>query len=419
MTLKWFKALKSLINKINNEEIKKQESIHDEEKKERENIKKEIWEKYIFQKWDKYGNFLILKLHEKSNFFYYLINDQKLTIKRESIEDKKYCNIKNIVIFFENIKESLSKKDMEINDFYLLCNFGFPSTLRKKLWRIIIGNPFFITDDLYNRLKSRITKEDLDLNFQDLEKKYNNKNMNLNKDSNVNQIITDVLYFKSLFIKEIQEQNRDQFKLMLSVYKIARVLFLFRSDIPYNKIFIEIIYLFEIVEPQEEFAFINIINFLSNSNFIKLLMGNEVLRKETNNNNIEIFKNLIKTKLPNIEGHLTQLEIFPELYFIPWMDDLYIKFLNLKILLQIFDLYLLNGEYILFQTGLSILKILEEELTNMTISHVLKLLKRLPEKYDKEKFFEVFYSFNGIKSDYVDLKRQNELKKQKNILNYD
>ena len=98
------------------------------------------------------------------------------------------------------------------------------------------------------------------------------------------------------------------------------------------------------------------------------------------------------------------------------MDDLYIKTLNIKILLQIFDIYLINGEYVLFQIGLSILKILEDELKNMTISQILNLLKRLPDKYKKEKFFEIFNNFNSIKSEYVENKRKNELEQQKKIL---
>ena len=85
-------------------------------------------------------------------------------------------------------------------------------------------------------------------------------------------------------------------------------------------------------------------------------------------------------------------------------------------MLQIFDIYLINGEYVLFQIGVSILKILEDELKNMTISQILNLLKRLPDKYKKEKFFEVFNNFNSIKSEYVENKRKNELEQQKKIL---
>ena len=418
LTLKWFKALKSLINKMNNEDLQKRKSINDEQIKEKESIKNEIWDKYILQKWDKYGNYLIFKLQERANFYNYLKNDLRQSTKKLEIsEEKKSINYINT--FFYNLKQNLSKRDMEINEFYTLCNFGFPFFLRNKLWRILIGNQYFITDNLYNSIKNKINKTDLNLNFEDLEKKYknnNNKNICFNKDEKLNKIILDILSVKSIFLDDILERNIDQYNLMWSVYKIIRVLLLFRNDIVYNIIFVEIIYLFSIVEEREEIAFSNIVNFLFNNNSIKLLIGNEKFRKDMTNKNINFFKKLIKNKIPNIDEHLSHLEIIPELYFIPWMDELYIKVLNINILLQVFDLYLLNGEYILFQTGVAILKILEDEITNMTISQVLKSLKRLPDKYKKEKFFEVFYNLNGIKSDYVEWNRQNELMWHKYIL---
>ena len=418
LTLKWFKALKCLINKVNNEELKKRESIDDEQIKEKESIKNEIWDRYILKKWEKYGNYLIFKLQERSNFYNYLKNDLKQSTKKIEITEEKK-SIKYINSFFDNLKQNLTKRDMEINEFYTLCNFGFPFFLRSKLWRILIGNQYFITENLYNSIKNKINKTDLNLNFEDFEKKYKkntNKNICFNKDEKINKIILDILLVKSIFLNDILERNIDQNNLMCSAYKIIRVLLLFRSDIVYNIIFVEIIYLFLIVEENEEITFSNIVNFLFNNNFMKLLIGNEQLRKDMTNKNIYFFKNLIKSKIPNIEEHLSQLEIIPELYFIPWMDELYIKTLNINILLQIFDLYLLNGEYILFQTGLAILKLLEDDITNMTISQVLKSLKRLPDKYKKERFFEVFYNLNGVKSDFVEWNRQNELMRHKNII---
>ena len=418
LALKWFKALKSLINKVNNEELKNRELINDEQIKEKESIKNEIWDKYILKKWDKYGNYLIFKLQERTNFYNYLKNDLKQSTKNVEISEEKK-SIKYISSFFDNLKQNLTKRDIEINEFYTLCNFGFPFFLRNKLWRILIGNQYFITENLYNSIKNKINKTDLNLNFEDLEKRYKknkDKKISFNKDERLNKIIIDILFVKNIFLDDILERNIDQYNLMWSVYKIIRVLLLFRSDIVYNIIFVEIIYLFSIVEEKEEIAFSNIVNFLFNNNFIKLLIGNEKLRKDMTNKNIYFFKNLIKSKIPNVDEHLSHLEIIPELYFIPWMDELYIKVLNVNILLQVFDLYLLNGEYILFQTGVAILKILEDEITNLTISQVLKLLKRLPDKYKKERFFEVFYNLNGIKSDYVEWNRQNELMRHKNIL---
>ena len=415
LTLLWFKALKSLVNLKNSEEFSKKSPQTDEEQKEREKTIIEIWQ-HILQKWDKYGNYLILKINEKSNFFSYLSNEYKQSTKNELLEEKKSNTIRYINNFLDNLKSSMLKKDIEDNEFYFLCNLGFPTTLRKKFWRIIIGNPCFLTENLYNSIKNKIT--DLQINFSDLEKKYDiNKNNKLySKDEKINQMIIDIIISKHFFIDDIKQKDK-QYKLMLSVYKIARIFFSFRSDIPYNKLYIDILYLFLLVEDNEENVFIMFTNFILTNSFLKLLIGNETLRKEINEKYILLFNYLIKTKLPNIESHLTQMEIIPDLYFIPWMDDLYIKVLNIKILFQIFDLYILNGEYILFQTGLAILKILEDELTNMTISQVLVLLKRLPDKYQKDKFFEVFNSINGVKNDYVDFKRNNEIYYQKSIFN--
>ena len=417
--LLWFKALKSLVNK----ERKEKELENNEETKQRENLIKEIWENFILKKWDKYGNLLLLKIHERTNYYNYLSNDLKQSTKNELLEDKKVINIKYINNFLENIKTTFSKKDIEINEFYFLCNLGFPNEFRKNLWNIIIGNPCYITDKLYHTILNKISDSDLNLNFKNLEEKFNKKKTtSFNRNTTINQIITDIIIVKNFFVDEILEKEKEkenekyQYKFMLSVYKIANALFFFRKDIPYNKNFIDIIYLFLLVWESEENTFKYIINFLSNDNYIKLLLGNEELRNEINKNNISFFNQLIKNKLPNIEEHFRKLEIIPELYFIPWMDDLYIKTLNIKILLQIFDIYLINGEYVLFQIGLSILKILEDELKNMTISQILNLLKRLPDKYKKEKFFEVFNNFNSIKSEYVENKRKNELEQQKKIL---
>ena len=414
LTLKWFKALKSLVNKVNREESS---SKNEEEIREREKTKEEIWDLFIFKKWEKYGNYLLLKIQERNNYYNYLSNDSKHSTKNELLEEKK-LNTKYLNNFIDNIRSTLNKKDIEINEFYFLCNLGFPSYLRKKIWPILIGNPCCITSDLYKSIKEKIVKSEYNLNFEELEKKYNkNKDTSFNKDTNINKMIIDTLLIKSFVLNEILEQQRNIYEFMLSVYRTTRLFFIFRKDIQYNKSFVDIIAIFTLVEDNEENVFINVTNFLLSNNFIKLLIGNEDLRKEINNNNIALFNHLIKNKLPKIEAHFRNLEIIPELYFIPWMDDLYIKTLNIKIVLLVFDLYLTNGEYVLFQVGLTILKIMEDELTNMTISQVLELLKSLPDKYKKEKFQEVFINYYGIKSDYVERKRNNELERQKEILN--
>ena len=422
-TILWFKALKSLVNEINNDSILRKISESDEKLKERENTIKEIWDKFIIPKWDKYGNYLLLKKLERSNYFNYLYYDPKTLSKGELYEDKKFFINKYINSFLESIREN--KRDLELNEFYFLCNLGIPFSLKKKIYQMILGNPCYITNDFYNTLKSKIT--DVNINFEDLAKKYkflksatnSNNNTLINKNNNLNEIVNDILdIYHNLFINIIQEikEYKSQYQFMNSVYIITKAFFLFRKDLSYNKIFIEFIFLFLLIQDNEETAFIQLLNFFSKDNYIFLFLGDDELRKYISVNNTNFFNSLIKNKMPNVQGHLNKLEIFPELYFIDWMKHFFIETLDISIVLQIFDLFVLNGEYILFQTGITILKILEHDLMNMTIGQVLKLLKRLPNKYSKEKFFDVFNSFNNIKIEYVKWKNNKAIDVQKRSL---
>ena len=86
----------------------------------------------------------------------------------------------------------------------------------------------YILDD--DSLKNKILQSELNINFEEIEKKYkiNNKST-FNKDASINIIITDILNAKSLFINEILEQKMKEYKVMLCVYRVTRVFFLFRK----------------------------------------------------------------------------------------------------------------------------------------------------------------------------------------------
>ena len=401
----WFKALKSLVNEINNDSIIKKIFESDEKLKERENTIEEIWNKFIIPKWDKYGNYLLLKKLERTNYFNNLYLEQRVFSKSETFEDKKFYTNKYINSFLESIKEN--KRDLDLNEFYLLCDLGIPSSLRKKIYKIIIGNPCYITIKLFNSLKQSV--KDININFRYFDNIIKNKTDKNN--SNLDEIIYDIFdIYNNIFFANLNQLNhkKDKYQLMNSVYIIAKTFLAYRKEICYNKAYIEIIYLFLFIEDNEEDAFINFVNFFSESNYFQLYGDNEYRKEITN-----FFNSLLKSKLPNIESHFNQLEIIPELYFIDWMKNFYIETLDISIVLQIFDLLILNGEYILFQTGISILKILEQELMNTTISQALNLLKRLPNKYNKEKFFDVFNSYNNIKNEFVKWKNNKMIDAQK------
>ena len=74
----------------------------------------------------------------------------------------------------------------------------------------------------------------------------------------------------------------------------------------------------------------------------------------------DFFNDLFEKYLPKIAYHFNKMQITPELYLIPWFEELFTKTFSVNLLYRIFDIFLLNGEFILFSVGLSIIKAFED-----------------------------------------------------------
>lgn len=409
LALLWYKALKSLViqtkTKENEQKIKNELSKQNEIKEKIEGI----WDDYIFPSWNNYGRFIIIKRYERSNLFHSILIQPERMAKIDLLEDKKNLNFKTIEEFLKEIEERLSKNSskLEYHEFFCLCYLGIPHKLRKKLWKIFIENDLGLTNNTYNYYKENLTEKNIQ--FYDFESKYReNPNFQINPDFTLNQMIIDIINSRYLFIQEINEQELKENELMQEVYNITRIINLIRNDIPYNRGIVSIAYLFLLVGLDEEKSFICLINLIFSGNIFKYYMGD----KEFIDKNIEFFKKLLKSYSEKVYDHLNNLEINPELYLIPWFERLFTTTLDYEILLHVFDLYIFNGEYILFQTAITIIKLLEEELLNLTISEVFKVMKRLPKKYTEAEFFEKFKNYNCIRDEYITWNKNNLLSVQ-------
>ena len=129
----------------------------------------------------------------------------------------------------------------------------------------------------------------------------------------------------------------------------------------------------------------------------------------------KFFDKLLQKKIPKIFEHFKNLEISSELFLVSWFENIFSFTFDYHILRRIFDLYLLYGECILFQVGLSIIKIQEDELLNFTISDVFKALAKLPKEYKEDDFMEKLYSMN-VHKEYETWKINNLFEKQKKEL---
>ena len=318
------------------------------------------------------------------------------------IETKKLLD-KNIKSFLKSIEAKLSKeKDIEYSDFINLCYIGLPNQTRKSLWQILIGNSCGITKMTYEYNKRKIPPIDFkSLNLNDPDKAFSSDVLS-------NQIIQEIIKVNEIFTEEESEKNMNMNDVMNKVYNICRSFFVFRQDLSFNKNLISIIYIMLFVFQEEGDTFINIVNLIY-SNLFSIFIGDESEIKSYS----DLFNKLLEKYIPKISKQFGKMEITPELYLIPWLEEFFTKTFNVNILNHIFDLFLINGEYILFQIGLSIIKLLEDELPNSTIGEIFKSLQRIPKDTTETDFMYIVQSFDKVKKDVLEWKSQNELGKQK------
>ena len=119
--------------------------------------------------------------------------------------------------------------------------------------------------------------------------------------------------------------------------------------------------------------------------------------------------------IPKVYEHFNSLYINIDLFFVFWFQNLYVPTLNFQLVLRILDLFLIYGDEILFQVGLTIIKIQEENLLTYPINEIFKVLKRLPNKYDEEIFLEILEGMN-IHEQYNNKIVNNMIEEQKQLL---
>ena len=398
--LLWFKAIKSLILVKGGKNMK-----NARDSKFYEYIKKkleDIWNN-LLNKWNVYGKYIIMKLMERNN----IIQKEEKQSAHLLINNINKQSNKNLFNFVKSIFTKVSKdKELDYNDFFCIYYLGLPNKIRSKIWQILIGNPYGIFKNAYELSKKQVPS----INFDDLDLT-NQSNKNYCQDYISNKIINEILNTQNLFITEDNNNNLDKNSTIKKVYNISRSFFIFRPDIPFNKSIISITFLLLIIFGNELNTFCNLVNLIC-SNGLKIFLGDENEIK----NYCSFFNTLLKKYLGKIEKHFSKLEITPQLYIVPWFEELFTKTLNVKLLSLMFDLYLIDGEIILYQTSLAIIRQLEEELLNLTINEVFKALQRFPENASEVDLIRSIKKYSCIKKDFLDWKMQNELAAQKSEL---
>ena len=407
IALSWFKALKSLVlqvSKIINKKNRGEDKVGKLKKLLYTKVK-EIWNKYILPHWNVYGQFLEYKIKNKINDIKKDDNNSKINL----LEEKMKFSLSAQSKFISNIKKKLSENVynyLDYNEFLFLYKIGIPDNLRSKIWTLLIGNTCGITLDLYKSFFNLIQNID----FEELIK---NKNLEeyletIEEDEEnkfiINQILTDIFEIKDTFISGIEKP----YKILWKVYRIVRIFFLMRPDISYNKSLINFSFIFILVCEDEFISFRNIFNLICSNNTLQYYLKNENYISIR----VQFFDVLLKSEIPKVREHFKNLDISTELFLVSWFENIFSFTFDFNLLKRIYDVYILNGEYILFLVGLTVIKIQENDLLSLTIGEVFKNLNKLPSKYKEDLFLEIMNS-NNIYKQFEKWKTDNEVGNQK------
>eukprot|EP01091_Cochliopodium_minus_P000475 TRINITY_DN1043_c1_g1_i1.p1 TRINITY_DN1043_c1_g1~~TRINITY_DN1043_c1_g1_i1.p1 ORF type:complete len:394 (-),score=122.33 TRINITY_DN1043_c1_g1_i1:99-1280(-) len=293
--------------------------------------------------------------------------------KRLEREKEIICNMnkwKNIILpDWENKKQSSLFRE--------LIWKGIPPTLRGKAWPLLVGNQLKLTKELY-QIHCKRAQETSE------KKQMEKKEGEINHEDTVNLIPVDIgRTFPQLGFFQEGGPSHDQLKFVLQAYVC------FRPDIGYVQ-GMSFIAAHLLLQMTPEKSFICMANMLSQNIFNAFFTFNMVkIRKYC-----LIYEDLIRSYLPDVHKQFEELQVKSDMYLIDWVMTIFTKSLPLEIVGRIWDIYLFDGDIVIFRVALTVLAYRKEFLASGEFGEILKYLNR-PSSFqlDENTFFEILQNY--------------------------
>jgi len=98
-------------------------------------------------------------------------------------------------------------------------------------------------------------------------------------------------------------------------------------------------------------AFVALMNIILNHNILPFYRFEEnQIRKR-----LQIFKQVFYYNLPELCDHFESIDLLPETYMIEWIMTLFAKNVNIDFAARIWDIYMIDGFKVIYQTAISTL----------------------------------------------------------------
>ena len=342
------------------------------------NSKKKVKSKYLINKINDTNNLkqrhLLLILNSCFMFLY----------------PKDYINIIRVNKFYYNFTEKVIFKHIFLkSDNSPLCINLFDVDKHINMW-------FFFLK--YNK-KS--------FNYQEEKKKILDKKIESQFNDTINMDVVRT------FFDNNQDENRQKLKNILTTLSICHSNFGYCQGMSYIGQF-----LLEITKEDEERAFDVFSAILTKAHYGELMSQNfEQMKKY-----FYVFERLINIYLPDLDIIFRKNNISPGYYITPWFITLFTySFCNnhKRLLLRIFDNFILDGWICIIRVGLLLLKHYQNYLIEMKFEEILQfLINELKEKYDffnnsnYDKFIELYHEMKIPKGLVINIENEIELNKK-------
>jgi len=300
---------------------------------------------------------------------------------------------------------------------------GIPNSTRGKVWGLCIGNKFSITKEYYdieanksiqlliklNKNKNKKINNNINNNNNNINN-YNSNNIN-KKDPNINSIesenssmslATKKLYTK--YIKQTLDKEKSINLIDLDIERTFSSLGIFKHESQLGNNLREILRIFVVARPDigyvqglsyiagtlllemDKFAsFVCFMNIILSPNILPFYRLDEINIKKR----LDLFNEIFKLNLPKVYLHFQENEVFPEHYLLEWFMTLFTRNLNIELALRIWDIYMIEGIYVLYKTAIVIFSLDEKKILNMDFAEIMNFLKNLDKNnYDEDKFVE-------------------------------
>ncbi len=99
---------------------------------------------------------------------------------------------------------------------------------------------------------------------------------------------------------------------------------------------------------------------------------------------LQLFKQIFHHNLPELCEQFESEGILPQHYFIEWVMTLFAKSLNLQVASRVWDLYMLDGDIILFQVAVALLKLISKEVQQCSMDIILQSLRSIVRNINDE-----------------------------------